>query len=170
MSNETEEFDLLVDDARPFEVFVTLDFQESLILLEWSDARSNIPTAELRIRCTGFDELTWELSPGSRWQKSSLDPDSIRSRLNHFRRMYPTDRGMFQPGIKASGPSSPKSKPSRWEPIDLPARQSPWTWLENRIAEMAVALRAQFKPAGQSRGPVRSNHDRERAPPGDAPS
>lgn len=149
MRDDFEEFELFADDTKPYEVFVTLDYVQSLILLKWSDARSNIPVAELRIRCTGLDELTWELSPNPLPpQKSSHHHTSVRSRLNHFRRMFPSGPAVY-PGIIPCDRSAVKPKPGEWKPIDLPARQSPWTWLENNIVEMAKALRVQFSPLGK---------------------
>src|SRR2546426_539174 len=149
MPDRTRELELFGDDARLYKLCVTLDDAGNCIRLEWRKADANMPVAEARIVCTGFNELTWELNEGGLPQKSSHHRTSIRARINHYRELFPAADVAISAGMIAFDPLAPKPKPDKWKPINLPANQSPWAWLEDRIVNMARELRFPFSPLGQ---------------------
>ena len=60
--------------AAPYRVSITLDYAQAQIVLVWLDARSSQQAGEAHIRCTGLQELTWELKTGSTVSAQSGTP------------------------------------------------------------------------------------------------
>ncbi len=150
MSDWPQQDELFEEPSAPYELWVTLDFADTSFVFEWIRAATNIPEAEMRVRCTGLNELTWVWSPAEQraWTCSHLRT-SIRACLNRLRKMFPVDRHTVFAGFVSADRSTARPKPGEWAPIDLPASSSPWTWIEDRILEMAQDLRYQFSPLGQ---------------------
>ena len=153
MKRDSDELELFGEDEEesPYDLFMTLDYPGNRIHLEWTDTRTNIPAAELSIRCTGLNELTWELSPGfgGPHMKCSLLRTTIRSRLNQFKRRFPVHASAIGLGMIPVDHSPAKPKTGRWVALDLPPYRSAWTWLEDNIAQMAMELRSQFSPLAE---------------------
>lgn len=130
----------------PFELWVTLDYPDGSIELEWIRAVSGIPEPTMRVRLTGSDELSWEwvASKEIAW-RCRVHGQSVRGRLDHLRKLYPAGDRVL-PGLIPVLESSGKSKPGEYRALDLPPGVSPWRWLEQEILEMAKALRLNFSP------------------------
>ena len=47
----------------PFELWVTLDYPDGSIELEWVRTETGVPEAAMRVRLTHTDELAWEWVP-----------------------------------------------------------------------------------------------------------
>jgi superfamily II DNA or RNA helicase len=151
MTDDPSQTELFAPEAgAPYGLCVTLDYVANCILLEWSVSATGVPAAAMRIRCTGLNELTWELDGGAAPPLNSTHHRSaIRSRLNHLRRMFPVDSRRVSLGLLPCDRSEAEPKPGRWEPIFLAEGQTVWTWLEESIVGMARHLRFQFSPLGR---------------------
>ena len=130
----------------PFELWVTLDYPDGSIQLEWIRAETNAPETAMRVRLASRDELAWE------WEASQqlawycrVHAQSVRRRLTELRKMYPVGDGVL-PGMIPVVTSGKHSKPGEYRALDLPPRLSPWRWLEQEILEMAAQLRPNFSP------------------------
>ena len=150
MAREPE---LFPDDAvgSAYDLRITLEYEKSHILLEWTDGRSHQLGGKLWIRCTGLNELTWEFRAGTLIdsQKSSYHRSSIRARINSFRKAFPVSPAAISCGHLLCDLSEPKPKPGPWEPISIPATRSAWEWLEAEVVVLAQQLCVQFSPAAQ---------------------
>jgi len=148
LPDDLQELDLFPESEAPYELLITLDYPQSSILLEWTDSATNIPAADLRVRCTGPNELTWELQPagGRAPDKNSHDRSAIHSRINRFRKMFRVDAKAINCAFIPCDTSSGKPKAGKIQLIDLPLHKSAWTWLEENIASMAEALGRPLSP------------------------
>ena len=133
-------------DAAPFELWVTLDYPDGSIKLEWIRAETGIPEMALRVVSTDMEELSWESEPIKEtiW-RCPAHAQAIRSRLNQLRKMYPCDDWVL-PGMIPWDKSASKPKAGEYVALDFPARVSPWRWIEQEILEMARQLRPTFSP------------------------
>ncbi|MBI4658141.1 MAG: DEAD/DEAH box helicase [Verrucomicrobia bacterium] len=126
---------------------VRLDYAKGWIQLTWTNSASKAVLAQMRIRCTGRDELTWhwENLGERRSDRSTHHRAFIRGKLHQLRDRFQVDDADFsaeahrfeEKGAKRSG---------RTDPLALPLDVSPWTWLEEAIDCMAAELRGQFTP------------------------
>src|SRR5713101_1010625 len=120
--------------APPFALCITLDYAHGHIRLEWTDARTNRLAGELRVRCTGRDELTWEWkSPVPASEKSSHHRSAIRGRVNRCQKMFQVAPGAISCGIVSYDPADASAKPDPWQPVVVQEALSVWEWLENGI-------------------------------------
>jgi superfamily II DNA or RNA helicase len=127
---------------------VLLDHVLNCIQLEWSQAPAPAVEAQVRIRCTGLNELTWELRRGGQDPAEPVTSlhhrSSIRARLNRLRRMFPVADTAVTFGDRR------RLDDGREVFHDLPsAVVSPWWLLEAHILQMAQDLRAAFSPLGR---------------------
>lgn len=130
----------------PFKLWVTLDYADGSIQLEWIRAESNIPETAMRVRLTHRDELSWEWEQtGQLAWRCRVHGQAIRSRLNELRKLYPSGREMFAGMIPLVDPDT-KPSPGEYRAMDLPPGSSWWRWLEQQILEMARQLRFNFSP------------------------
>ena len=132
---------------------VTLEFLRSFIQLEWNDPTRRPQVARGWIRCTGRNELTWELETEGRREtsQSSHDLKAIRAALNGWLERFPFPRENFTAIRVQSQPG--KTKPLYVEePPFGPNDEPPRAWLEATIREMAQQLGKDFAPAGQWEG------------------
>jgi SNF2 family DNA or RNA helicase len=141
-----ESDDLFDRPEAPYELWVTLDFSDGSIGLEWIRAESGVPETEMRVRLTGSDEISWIWGEGPQlaW-RCRVHAQQVRSRLLVLRRTMPCGDAFFAGRIPLVE-SGTKPKPAAYEAIDLPRNISPWRWLEMAIMEMARQLRPQFSP------------------------
>jgi superfamily II DNA or RNA helicase len=143
--------DELFDDPAeaPFELWITLDYPDASFQLEWVHTDSGIPEAQMRVRLTTSDELSWAWEPSARlaW-KCRANSHAVRACLHRLRRVFPTGkRGVFAGLIPMPQPGA-KPHADSWQPIDLPLTSSPWTWLEQEVIVMARELGGQCAPLG----------------------
>src|SRR5688572_30694263 len=78
------------------------------IELQWRlDAQAR-PAAEVRIACTGRDEITWTTVIGlnKRKEMSPINPISIDTRLRELLRLLPTTVEQIRMGTLQPGPGS----------------------------------------------------------------
>jgi SNF2 family DNA or RNA helicase len=129
-------------------LLVTLDYVGGCIQLNWSRIETAAHQATLRIRCTGLDELTWELTVGDETQRdySSLHRSAIRARLLRLSKRFPVAEAAFS--VRARG-FSDRKKPVV-EPLELPTSLPKWQWLESEVVYMARDVRIEFSPLGQT--------------------
>jgi superfamily II DNA or RNA helicase len=132
--------------SAPFRLAVTLDCVGCLIQAEWSRAGSEQLEATLRVRCTGLEELTWELSAGGRIEKdkSSLHRSAIRARLARLSKRF----AVAPEAMTARVRRHDQREKLVVEPLPLPAEFTGWQWLEGQIVSMAREVRFQFSPLG----------------------
>src|SRR5216117_1548343 len=73
-----------------FGLVVTLDYVGGFIQLDWTRIGTVAHQATLRIRCTGLNELTWELTDGKESERdySSLHRSAIRARLARLSKRF----------------------------------------------------------------------------------
>src|SRR6266545_3328232 len=132
--------------APAFGLLVTLDYAACLIQAEWSRVESRQLEATLRVRCTGLNELTWELTVGGQTEQdsSSLHRSAIRARLMRLRKRF----SVAQEAMAARVRRHDRRDKLVVEPLALPAELSGWQWLEGQIVYMARDVRVQFSPLG----------------------
>jgi SNF2 family DNA or RNA helicase len=130
----------------PFELWVTLDYPDSSIKLEWIRAGTGIPETAMHVRLTDSSELSWEWVTAEQiaW-RCRVHAQAIRGRLNQLRKMYPSGDTVL-PGMIPLIESAKKSNTGEYQALDLSPGCSPWRWLEQQILEMARQLRPNFSP------------------------
>src|SRR5437867_13212425 len=128
-----------------FRLVVTLDYVGGCIQLDWSRIESAAHQATLQIRCTGLEELTWELNAGKETQSdySSLHRSAIRARLVRLSKRFPVAEEAFSARSRYAGRNKPVV-----EPLELSPAIAKLRWLENEVVFMARDLRIQFSPLG----------------------
>lgn len=134
----------------PFQLWVTLDYFDGSIQLEWVGAETGIPEAELRVRLAGPEEISWE------WEQSGqiawrcrVHTQAIRRQLGQLRKLYPSGPYFFVGMIPVAG-SGEKPKAGEYQALDVPLNRSEWRWLEQQILEMAMQLRPGLSPLCES--------------------
>jgi len=135
-------------DAAPFGLVVTLDYVACCIQLDWSHIETSAHQAILRIRCTGLEELTWELIAGKETERdySSLHRSAIRARLARLSKRFPIAEKAFTARARRR---NERSKPVV-DPLELPPVYPKWRWLEDEVVFMARDLRIGFSPIGRA--------------------
>jgi hypothetical protein len=104
----------------PFELWVTLDYPDGSIELEWLRAETGIPETTMRVRLTNSDELSWEWTQAKEiaW-RCRVHGQSVRGRLDHLRKLYPSGRTLLA-GMIPVIDSGTKPRPGEYRAIDLP--------------------------------------------------
>ena len=132
-----------------FDLSVTFDQVKGHAKFVWSRAGAKTVAATGFIRCTGADQLTWDLAHegGRESAVSALHRNSIRAAMNRWLKQYPTNRGTFtafwiKPAMGANQPLCQQ------EPAFGP-NEAPFDWVEDNLVAMAEALRFQFSPLGR---------------------
>lgn len=134
----------------PFELWVTLNYPDGSIELEWERLETGDPEGTLRVWLTGRDELTWEwVNPQQSPWKCRVHAQSIRGRLTLLQSMFPTGDAVYA-GMVPVLESGRKVTAGEWRGVDLPLDVSPWYWLQQEIMHMARQLRPQFSPLAQA--------------------
>ncbi len=146
MRGRQNEFAFTKSQKPVHELWVTLNYADGFIELEWVHGESNIPISQIHIRCTGPGELRWtppDATPLGAGLTTDFSRKAIREAIDHFRHQYPT-REVLAGCIRPAGDN--KSAPSSWTALDLPTNQSPWIWLECQIEAMAKERGLAFEP------------------------
>ncbi len=132
-----------------FDLSVTLDQIKDQVEFVWCRAETKTIAATGRVRCTGADQLTWELSHEGRRESaiSAHHRNSIRAAMNRWLKQYPANRGTFaafwiKPGAEANLPLCQPEPP-------FGPNEAAFDWLEDNLLAMAEALRFQFSPMGR---------------------
>src|SRR6266436_2410106 len=138
-----------ISDLCAFDLRVTFDQVRGFSEFVWSESKAKERVAVGQIRCTGAEELTWEMETEGRRGPavSSHHRNSIRAALGRWLKRFPiradtfsacwirTQPGNSQPICEPEAPFAPEESISRW--------------LEETIEAMALALRLQFLPVGR---------------------
>ncbi len=141
-----ESEDWFDEPEAPFELWVTLDYPDGSIELEWIRAATDAPEAVMRVRLTNRDELAWEWMPGRQLDsRCRVHGPSIRGRLGELRKLYPVGDAVL-PGMIPVIDSDTKPRPGEYRAVDLPPGISAWRWLEQEILDMARQLSGNFAP------------------------
>ncbi len=146
-STESPWPNLVPPDRPAFGLLVTLDYVGGFIQLDWTRIGTVAHQANLRIRCTGLNELTWELTVGGAIERdhSSLHRSAIRARLARLSKRFFVAEEAF---ITRARRYSDRNKPVV-EPLKLPPAFPKWRWLEGEVVFMARDVRILFSPLGQ---------------------
>jgi SNF2 family DNA or RNA helicase len=130
-----------------FGLVVTLDYVGGFIQLDWSRIETVAHQATLRIRCTGLNELTWELTDGKETERdySSLHRSAIRARLARLSKRFLVAEQAFIARVRRP---ADRNKPVV-EPLELLPEFPKWGWLEGEVVFMARDVRILFSPLGQ---------------------
>jgi hypothetical protein len=126
---------------------VTFNQVEGFTLFDWKNNRAEVATG--RIRCSGLDELTWELTVEGAHETdfTTHHRNSIRAALGRWLTRFPANLNTFagfwveqaHPGAKPQVKAEPAFGPE----------EPPYGWMEDNIVAMAQALRHRFSPFGQ---------------------
>jgi len=128
---------------------VTFDQINGFAEFAWTAPGSVEAAAVGRVRCTGADQLTWEVDKNGQRDAvgSSHHRNSVRSAMERWLKQFPTRRDTFtafwirtQPGTK---------KPVRVQEAPFGPNEAAYRWIEDTIVAMAKALRLQFSPLGR---------------------
>lgn len=133
-----------------FDVRVTFDQIKGLTEFVWTEPASRAIAAVGVVRPTGANQLSWELQAGGRGEpvkSTSSHRNSIRGALGGWLKRFPTNLATFTAFWLSSRPGT--SEPLCEQEPPFPSKKSPYPWLEDQIAEMAVALRFRFSPLGR---------------------
>jgi SNF2 family DNA or RNA helicase len=128
---------------------VTFDQVNGLAEFAWTASGAVQATAIGRIRCTGADELTWEVEEDGHREAvvSAHSRDSIRSPLGRWLKEFPArldtltafwisaEAGTYKPVRRQLPPFGPD--------------ESAYRWIEDNIVEMAEDLGTEFSPLGR---------------------
>jgi SNF2 family DNA or RNA helicase len=127
---------------------VTFESSQGFTRFEWTDGRSGAPVATGHVRCTGPNELTWELDvAGQRvMDRTSHHQNSIHAALQRWLARFPVTNAGLTVGLIL--PQRGSSRPRYVEEPAFGPDESPWPWLEQNIMAMATAMRFQFSPLG----------------------
>src|SRR5207249_2894714 len=128
---------------------ITRDFVHGSILLEWRKPHARAPLAQGKIRCTGSNELTWELEANGPREttQSTHERGAIHAKLSGWLARFPARRDTIATFSVTPQPDS--AKPLYSEELPFDSDDSPWDWLENSICTMAEELGADFSLSGQ---------------------
>ena len=102
-----------------------------------------------RVRCTGRDQLTWELDAGGEKESTitSHHRNSIREALDRWLERHRTRRETFTGFFIRKSRESGEEVCAQEPPFGL--NESAAQWVEDNLVEMAKALRYQFSPLGR---------------------
>ncbi|MCI0744876.1 MAG: DEAD/DEAH box helicase [Verrucomicrobia subdivision 3 bacterium] len=126
---------------KPHELFITLDYCKGLIRVEWVTLRSRRISAELIIRCTGENELTWELQPDGISRRTTHDPDEISGELARYAKMLRVDPKHVLYGMRKRIDTP---QPGKWAGVRLPLSQV-WQTLHEDVLLMVREMGQAFK-------------------------
>ncbi|MEO6183940.1 MAG: hypothetical protein ABIP71_12720, partial [Verrucomicrobiota bacterium] len=120
------------------------------IQFDWSRATDKSFLAKGLIRCTGADELTWELTLADGKKevgRSRHHRNSIREMLARWIERFPVINQFIS--VLRVKPQEGKSKPLHFIEPPFAPHESPWQWFEDEIVSMANSLGLAFSPLGE---------------------
>ena len=115
----------------------------------WRHPKNKTVVATGRVRCTGTDQLTWDLERegGREPDISSHHRNSVRAALNRWLKLLPVNRASFS--VLWIQPQPGTDEPLCEAEPPFGRDESPFDWLEDNLVAMAQTLRFQFTPAGR---------------------
>jgi SNF2 family DNA or RNA helicase len=126
---------------------VTIEMNEGCILFDWTN-EAGAEIANGTVRCTGPDELSWELAWNGNIERetSRHHRSSIRSQCQRWQRRFPVaENEVSALRVRCEpGTCNVLSEKILFEPAD-----SRWDWIELQIVEMAQVLGMEFSPLGK---------------------
>ena len=128
---------------------VTFDQIQHLARFDWTQGTTGAPVASGCVRCTGRNELTWELESGGQreQEQTSHHRNGIRAALDRWRRRFPITSSTCSAGWIKPQPNS--RRPLHLEEPPFDSGEELWAWVEDNLAGMAEASRFQFSPLGR---------------------
>jgi hypothetical protein len=140
-------FSLAAEPA--LQLHVTVETIQGFLQCDWKNPQRQRPVATGRVRCTGSDELTWDLWVDGQQETtiSTHHPKSIRATLDRWLARFPASREKFTAFRVQAQRNIPK--PLYVEEPPFGPGESPWAWLAESIQAMASALRIKFSPLGK---------------------
>jgi superfamily II DNA or RNA helicase len=139
--------------ARPLlDLSLKLDQTQGFIEFSWSEPGSRKLVARGQVRCTGSDELRWEIEQDGRREPEVRrhDWDSINGALARWLERFPTNGRTFRAWWLRSEPGSTAPVCEEEPPFD--PGDGVCEWIVDQIAGMAEAMRLQFSKGGMERG------------------
>ena len=129
---------------------LVLDLVDGLIRLGWVACESGRTAAHGTVRCTGLNELTWEVRSDSAQpilvETSTHHRTAIRSRIRRLRTLFDADDSAWT--IRKRWRSRDRREIT--EPVECPPGIGPWEGLEFEVVALARELRYQFTPLGRA--------------------
>jgi superfamily II DNA or RNA helicase len=126
-----------------------LNTVERLAQFTWSDPLSKRVVGVGRVRCTGLEQVSWELDANGKteYRISSHRVEDIRAGLGGWLQLFRTDQNTFMAFLvqKKFGAGTPEYIA---EPPFGPD-EPPYPWIEDSVMAMVEALRMQFSPAAR---------------------
>ncbi len=139
----------LTEDGRrsALELSVTFDQVRGLAEFVWSKGKNSVAVG--RVRCTGANQLTWDLEADGKSDPSisSHRRNSVRAALARWLERFPTDQDAFTAFWIKFRPGTTEPLREREEPFD--SMESVVEWLEDNLVGMAEALRFRYSPLGR---------------------
>ena len=139
----------LEQDSALLNLRVTFDQVNGFAEFAWTAPGAANTAAVGRVRCTGADQLTWELERDGQREASvsSHHRNSVRTAMERWLKQLPTRRDTFtaywirlQPGTKNS---------VRVQEPSFGPDEAAYRWIEDTLVAMAQALSMQFSPLGR---------------------
>ena len=134
--------------ASLFNLCVTFNQVDGYAEFAWTARGAREAAMIGRVRCTGPDQLTWDLETKGRHEAalSSHHRESIRAAMHRWLTQIPTRRDTFTAyWIELPpGAHSPVRVRERFAP-----KEAVYPWLEDNLVEMAEALALRFFPLGR---------------------
>jgi len=126
------------------ELRVTLHAIDAYIALDWFNP-SHRKLARGIIRCTGPDELTWEITAENSTIRATSRHhlSSIRGALRRWTRSFPIDERRFS-AVFVRSPA--RGNTPVYDKATLDPNEPPLRWLEEMIQQMADFERVRFSP------------------------
>jgi len=129
---------------------LTFDQMKGFAEFVWISPPGNKVAATGRVRCVGFEALSWVLEVDGDIKRaiSSHRRESIRALMKRWLDQYPANLDTFSAFWVRPQPGGPGEERLMEEPFE--PGQSPYPWIEDNLVAMAEALRGQFKLHGQA--------------------
>jgi superfamily II DNA or RNA helicase len=124
---------------------ITLNYARACIELRWSEGLEGSPGPRLVVRCTGPDELTWELNTSGRIEtdRSAIHRSSVRARLRKVQERFPVALSAISAVEIHADPHHPNQPASAGLGASF-RRHAAWEWLEDEILHMGEDVRSSF--------------------------
>jgi hypothetical protein len=133
----------------PHGLGLLLDLVDGLIRLRWVVLKSGQTAAQGTVRCTGLNELTWEVrDPAGQpllAEACTHHRTAIRARVQRLRRLFAVEDTAWLIERRVGAPERREIT----EPVDYPAGVKPWDALEDEVTGMARELRIRFSLLGR---------------------
>jgi len=122
---------------------------ERLARLTWSHPVSRLTVAVGRVRCTGLEQVSWELETQGQTESkvSSHRVEDLRAELGRWLQRFRTNQDSFMAFWVKPQPGT--SQPLHIQEPPFEPGESPYPWMEETMVAMVEELRLQFSPMGR---------------------